>query len=405
MKRFKKSFSVLVVLFLSTTAAFAGIVKGPYLMYEGSNTTMTVLWQDNATESNVLRWGTDASYSLGSVTVTEYGTSHQHEYTITGLTPGTKYYYQVNGSGTGSFVTAPPTTASDARFIAYGDTRTYPANQEKVVSSIRSAYAADPALQSIVLHSGDWVANDTESNWTSEWFVPAAQYPNIHAMQAEAPVIGVRGNHEGSGVYYKKYFPYPYEAGFYWSFDYGPAHIIVLDNFTSYAPGSAQYNWLVNDLSTTAKPWKIVTIHEPIWGAGTEHGNNATSQTYLQPLFTKYGVDLVLTGHNHSYARASVSGVQHVTNGGGGAPLYSVDPKMPYVVKAEASYEYSEIAINGNVLTSTARRTDGSVIETFTITHDPVAPMPPTNLHFGQDISGQPFLGGIEGTNVGNVIG
>lgn len=383
---FKRSIGVLLVFLLCTTAAFAGILKGPYLIFEGSNTTMTVLWQDNAVETaNTLKWGLDTSYTLGSVTVPEYGTSNQHKYQITGLQPNTKYYYQVTATaggavyGSGSFVTAPAASATAVKFLSYGDTRSDPASQEKVVARMRAAYAADPAFQSIVLHSGDWVGGDSESYWTSEWFVSGSTYPNMHALQAEAPINGVRGNHEGNGVYYSKYFPYPYVANFYWSFDYGPAHIIVLDNYATYTAGSAQYNWLVNELSSTTKPWKIVTIHEPAWGAGT-HADNTTTQTALQPLFVQYGVDVVLTGHNHNYARASVSNVQHVTNGGGGAPLYAVDTTMPNIVTAESTYQYSEVAINGNTLTSTSRRADGSVIETFTVTHGASVPAAPTGL-------------------------
>jgi fibronectin type 3 domain-containing protein len=379
MKRFLRSISILVVLLLSTTAAFAGITKGPYLIFEGSNTTMTVLWQDSATESNVIRWGTDTSYSVGQATVAEYGASHQHKYQITGLTPGTKYYYQVDGYGTGSFVTAPDSTATAVKLLSFGDTRSYPASQETVVARMRSAYAADPAFQSIALHSGDWVSSDGETNWTSEWFASSATYPNMHAFQAEVPINGVRGNHEASGTYFSKYYPFPYAANFYWAFDYGPAHVIVLDDYTTFTAGSTQYNWLVNELSSTTKPWKIVTMHEPAWGAGT-HANNTTAQSVLQPLFEQYGVDLVLTGHNHNYCRAVVSGVNHVTNGGGGADLYAVNSGAANIVKADMSYQYSEIAINGNTLTSTARRADGTVIETFTVTHGSTAPAAPTGL-------------------------
>jgi hypothetical protein len=85
---------LLLVLFLCTTAAFAGIRKGPYLMFEGSNTSMSVLWQTDGNESNVVRWGTDTSYSTGNATVGVYGSDYQHKHVITGLQPGTRYYYQ-----------------------------------------------------------------------------------------------------------------------------------------------------------------------------------------------------------------------------------------------------------------------------------------------------------------------
>src|SRR5450759_2921833 len=122
MKKTLQSLGLVAALALFGTAAFAGVVKKPYMIYEGDNTTMTVLWQDNASEAtNIISWGTDNSYGMGNVTVPEYGTSFQHKYKITGLQPSTKYFYQVadaaNGVyGTGSFITAPDANASAVKF-------------------------------------------------------------------------------------------------------------------------------------------------------------------------------------------------------------------------------------------------------------------------------------------------
>ena len=356
---------IVLVLFLCSATAFAGIKKGPYLIYEGSNTSMAVLWQTDATESNVIHWGTDTTYSIGQTTSSEYG-DHQHKVVISGLQPGTKYYYKVDLYGSGSFHTAPDSSAKSVKILAYGDTRSSPANQELVVTRMRAAYAADPAFQSIVLHSGDWVSGDGESYWTSQFFVNTN--PQMHAFQSEVPIEGVRGNHEGSGAYFKKYFPYPYVSNCYWSYDYGPVHIVVLDQLVSYSPGSAQYNWLINDLASTTRPWKVLMFHEPAWSAGG-HRNNTAAQTYLQPLCKKYRVDLVLNGHNHYYARAMVDGVPHITNGGGGAPLYAPDPSAPHIVITDESFSYCEINIQDTSLILTVRRADGSVIEMFSIKH------------------------------------
>src|SRR5208337_3863511 len=97
MKKALTSLVFVLALVVFSTAAFAGILKSPYLIYPGNNTTMEVLWQDTATETtNTLSWGTDTTYSLGSVTVAENNSNaNQHIYTITGLTPNTLYYYQV----------------------------------------------------------------------------------------------------------------------------------------------------------------------------------------------------------------------------------------------------------------------------------------------------------------------
>lgn len=373
MKTSIKSICLLIVFILSSASAFAGIQKGPYLLFEGDNTSMSVLWQTDGQETNTIRWGTDTSYSMGQSSVGTYGTAFQHKYVITGLQPETKYYYQVDGYGSGSFRTAPDATATAVKLFAYGDTRSTPSAQEQVVGTMRAAYLSDPDFQTISLHAGDWVASNSESKWTKEWFVNTN--PQMHAFQAEVPIVGVRGNHEGSGTVFKKYFPEPYVGGFYWSFDYGPAHIAIVDQFTPYAPGSAQYNWLNNDLAASSKPWKLVVLHGPGWTAGGMHPNNKTVQTKLQPLFKKYHVKMVIGGHNHYYSRAVVDNIQHLTLGGGGAPLMNPSSNKPFVAKAEESYHHAEIDINGDTMIFTARRADGTVIESVTIISDTIKPV------------------------------
>jgi predicted phosphodiesterase len=367
MTRILRCIAALLLLLYCSTPASAGIRKGPYLLFEGSSTAMTVLWQTDASETNTIRWGTDTSYSMGQASVGTYGTDFQHKQVISGLEPGTLYYYEVVGYGAGSFRTAPPASATAVKLIAYGDTRTYPADHDGVAGKIRAAYAADPAFQTIALHAGDWVASNGETYWTNEWFVSGTTYPQLKALQAEVPIVGVRGNHEGTGTIYAKYFPEPYVAGFYWSFDYGPVHVAMVDQYTTYTAGSPQLNWLASDLAATTKPWKIVVLHEPGWTSGGSHGNNTTVQTVLQPLFKQYGVQLVIGGHNHYYARGVVENIQHLTLGGGGAPLYAPASGQSGIVKTDQSNHHTELDIDGNTMLFTARRADGTVIESLTI--------------------------------------
>ena len=357
--------SILLTIGIYSASAATNISKGPYMLFEGSNTSMSVLWQTSVNESNVIKWGTDTTYSMGTATVGTYGTANQHKYTITGLTPGTKYYYQVDGQA-GSFRTAPAASATSVKFLSYGDTRTNVSSQESVASRVRSAYAADPAYQTILLNSGDVVGGDTESYWTSEFFVSGTTYPQLHALQSELPIVAARGNHEGTGSVFNKYFPYPYVANNYWSYDYGPVHFVVMDEYASFTSGSAQYNWLVNDLASTTKPWKIVMGHEPGWGAGT-HANNTSIQSAIHPVLKQYGVQMYLNGHNHNYARAVVDGIQYLTTGGGGAPLYAPNNTYPNIVKTDQSYHYTEFNVAGSTMTMTARRADGTVIETLSV--------------------------------------
>jgi hypothetical protein len=178
----------------------------------------------------------------------------------------------------------------------------------------------------------------------------------------------VIGNHEGSGNLFKRYFPMPFVAGRYWSFDYGPMHVIMMDQYTSYSSGSAQYNWIKSDLAATTKKWKIVVLHEPGWTAGGGHNNNTTIQNTYEPLFEQYKVAVVLGGHNHYYARASVNDVQHLTIGTGGAPLYSPASGQPNIVKTYKGNGFVKFDINGSTLTGSFVDVGGTIRDTFTVT-------------------------------------
>jgi hypothetical protein len=328
---------------------------------------MQVLWQLISTATCTIDWGTDTLYTLGSAQTNEYGSDHQHTYTIENLTPATKYYYRVSQNQevhTGSFRSAPDTNDADIKFFAYGDTRSYPATHNQVAAAIVETYIADEDFQSLIISVGDLVNDgDLESQWDSQFFDPS--YSNIQEMLATLPYQSCMGNHEESGVLFMKYFPYPFVTGRYWSFDYGPAHFAVVDQYTSYAPGSAQLTWLENDLASTTKPWKFIYLHEPGWSAGG-HSNEIPVQLYIQPLCEQYGIPIVFGGHNHYYARAEVNGVQHITTGGGGAPLYAPILSYPNIVTATQANHFCTIAIEDGLLSFKAIKPDGTVIDSFT---------------------------------------
>jgi len=363
----------LELVFTSETPAI--IRKGPYLIYPEKNTEMTVLWQLRLQlPSCQLQWGTGADYATDSAEVHEYNGYHQYKYTIQGLRPGTFYRYRMiaaTDTFVGSFRTAPDSTSKAIKFIAYGDTRSQPNMHNLVAKLILATIAADSGYQSFLLATGDLVAHgDNESDWDQQFF--NRSYTSIQQMLANLPYLAAIGNHEGQGKLFAKYFPYYFiqNGRYYWSFDYGPAHFTIIDQQNNYSPGSSQYSWIEQDLANTHKKWKFVVLHKPGWSAGG-HSNNFTVQKYIQPLCKKYGVKIVFAGHNHYYARAVVNGVYHITTGGGGAPLYSPDASMPYIVKASRSYHVCMVEIDGDTLRLTAVSTSNHILDQFTITATP----------------------------------
>ncbi len=347
------------------------LTKGPDLVYSGSNTAMKIFWQYTANTSFRVDWGTSTAYGSSSPTVSASDTTnHIYSYTISGLTPGTKYFYRVvTGSqfSDGSFLAAPGASATAVNFVSYGDTRSNPSAHNSVAGGVDNLFKSDPSYQTLNLNVGDLVSDGTnDSLWTSEFFDPT--YTNIRTQLANMSELVARGNHEGDGVLFARYFPMPFVSNYYWSFDYGPMHVIMMDQYISYGSGSAEYNWLKNDLATTTKKWKVVVLHEPGWSANGGHTNNTTIQTVYEPLFEQYNVALVLGGHNHYYARAMVNGIPELTVGTGGAPLYTPASGQPNIVSTYSGYGYAKFTISGSTLTGWFINTSGSIIDTFTVT-------------------------------------
>jgi hypothetical protein len=86
-----------------------------------------------------------------------------------------------------------------------------------------------------------------------------------------------------------------------------------------------QTNWLETVLPASTATWRIAVFHHPAWTCGEYRSNAAVVQNWV-PLFEKYGVQLVLNGHDHNYQRFRArKGVRYIVDGGGGAHLYPIE--------------------------------------------------------------------------------
>jgi hypothetical protein len=389
------------------------IRKRPYLIYTGGNQGMRVLWQVFQTPAKAtIQWGTTTSYGKGPVTVHENSRSlgrRQFEYTIENLTPGTKYYYMVTNdtySYTGSFFTSPRLAQTTLSFYGYGDTQAgYPSGpaggplagpvtQNGVLGALLTDMAVNPARQTLLVHMGDYVYNGlNEFAWDLQFFNLDPAYDNMYHTFASLPLMGVLGNHEGYDAYiakadvpnyqnmgdlFRKYYPYDYpkEDRFYYSFNYGPVHFAAIDSWsypdaeTTQSIGPAQVSWLKQNLRASKKPWKVIMLHTPVWDCSFPPTD---LQTQLTPIIESAGVHLVLQGHMHHYSHVKMptstpgKNITFLTLGGGGAPLIPATCTQPYVVTAESTNHFARFDVNGDTMTVTVIRPDGSIVETFTV--------------------------------------
>jgi len=346
------------------------IRKEPYLIYTEANDEMRINWQMDTVDTCIVQWSTDESYLLGVDTTYEYTDDHLHQFTITGLIPETKYHYRMIVPGDtsyGSFLSSPTEDKNNIKFFAYGDTRTYPGRHHSVAEAMVNYYKSDPEAQTFVVHTGDVVNDgDEEDDWDSEFF--SAAFTGIRELYANVPLLIAYGNHEESGELLTKYFPFPFVSErFYWSTTYGPAHLMFIDVYADYDSTSAQYLWLENELTNSTKPWKFIFTHRTGWSGGG-HQDLEDVRKYIQPLCEKYNVKIVFSGHNHNYARAEVNGVQHITCGGGGAPITEPDTTKPNIVKAFGKHHFCVTSIDGENLNVQAIDIEGNVFDEINLT-------------------------------------
>ncbi len=135
----------------------------------------------------------------------------------------------------------------------------------------------------------------------------------------------VPGNHDlaGSGYkYYKKHIGQKY----YYSFDHGNSHFIVLNNAYGHSFDAKQFAWLKEDLAATKKKHIFVFMHRPTFDPGEIFSGYAMSGREvvkrLLQLFSQHRVAYVFAGHIHGYASSKRNGTVYIVSGGGGGPLH-----------------------------------------------------------------------------------
>jgi hypothetical protein len=299
--------------------------------------------------------------------------------TVTGLDPATAYEYRVGIKGSWSrwqgFSTADP-GETDFQFIYYGDTQIGLDSIWPLV--VRQAEATAPDSIGSV-HAGDLIDSATDETQWVDWFSGMAD------SAATANVMAAPGNHDFSGDRYlrawKANFEYPhnnpttetigeladlavgdsdaarqYAAYFaHWTrfatetvyfTDYQGVRFIAV-NATQDAqllsPASVpacagdgcpsgrvaelwtqfQATWLDYVLEASPSKWNVVAFHQPVYSASAGR-DEPILREYWVPVFEKHNVDLVMMGHDHTYARGynndDRTDVDGITNG----PVYVV---------------------------------------------------------------------------------
>jgi len=244
--------------------------------------------------------------------------SSHHSVRFEGLEPDTLYAYRVQGAeGKWSewFQTRTAPQAGPLRFIYLGDAQNGLDSHWPRV--IRAAFQTAPDAR-FILHAGDLVNRGSRDLEWAEWFRGAGF---IHGM---IPAVPVAGNHEyerlGVGgderekvlsFMWRPQFRLPEAPGLpdelqetVYDLRYSQdLHVFVLNSNAE--DMSVQARWLDEQLERSDARWRVVSMHHPVYSSGRDR-DNPRHREVLLPVLLKHNVDLVLQGHDHTYARGTV---------------------------------------------------------------------------------------------------
>ena len=215
---------------------------------------------------------------------------------------------------------------------------------------------------SVVFHTGDMVEDGSKQG---DWDI----FGRItEPLRKKAEFYPVMGNHEKNA---KIPFldPKMFEDKTWYSLERCGMHFIVLDSNCDLSVDSTQYIWLETELKRMREDKKpiIVLMHNPIFSVGKFANAGSNLKDSLAPLFEKYRVTAVFSGHDHNYQRFLYRRIYYIVTGGGGAPLHWRSAKSRFNQKFIEAHHFCTVSIIKNRLAIGVYDIDSKLIDRFEI--------------------------------------
>ena len=304
----------------------------------------------------------------------------QHSCRISGLDPTGRYMYRVGAGDYWSewFEFRLATSGNDKFTFTYlGDPQNDIRSQWSRI--IRSAYRSSPE-SAFMLYAGDLINRAGRDVEWQEYFEAGS------FIFATVPQVMTPGNHDYRQGVLDPHWEYQFSqpengpAGLRntcFFIDYKNLKLISIDSAVdselrdeSGTALEAQRAWLDSVLATNTREWVILTTHLPFYSP-KESRDNAHLRKQFQPLLEKYGVDLVLTGHDHTYGRgkgtdnpSGKSSIVYVVSVSG-PKVYEAGNKEWMTVKGSNIQLFQEISVDRRTLTYKAFTAEGKLFDHF----------------------------------------
>jgi len=252
--------------------------------------------------------------------------------------------------------TAPPLPSrpDSLKFAVIGDSGSGDSEQYDVGSRMREARAMFPFELVIMLGDNIYGRQGPQD------MIDKFERPYAALLQAGVMFFASLGNHDSQNN--RNYPKFNMGGERYYTYARKNVRFFVLDT-NQLDP--KQMAWLDNALKQSSDEWKICYFHHPIYSDGGAHGSDVQLRVALEPLFLKYGVNVVFAGHDHIYERIKPQkGITYFVNGSSGE-LRRGDTKRSAMTAAyfDQDQAFSLVEIAGDDMFFEARSRGGRTVD------------------------------------------
>ena len=201
-----------------------------------------------------------------------------------------------------------PLKDGSVRFAVIGDTGTASKQQHEVANVMANYQSAFP-FDTVLMMGDNLYGSETPADYKSKF-----QDVYQALLDNKVKFYASLGNHDQPNERFYEYFNMNGKE--YYRFTKGNVAFYALN---SNYMDKAQLKWLEDELAKDTNDWKICFFHHPPYSSGSKHGSDKQLREVVEPLFVKYGVNVVLTGHDHFYERIKPQkGIYYFVSGAGG---------------------------------------------------------------------------------------
>ena len=233
-----------------------------------------------------------------------------------------------------------PNVQDSLKFCVLGDFGTGSRQQYQLAARMAELHKTFPFEMCAL------VGDNLYGRQRSQDFQRKFEIPYKPLLDANVKFYASLGNHDAREQRFYKLFNM--EGKLYYSFKAPKQDVRFFALETTY-PEPEQIKWLEEELKKSGEKWKIAYFHHPLYSSAGRHGSDLQLRQTLEPLFTKYRVNVVFTGHDHIYERIKPqNGIAYFVAGSGGQ-LRTGDGRRPapfsdYIVDSSRVFMVAEIS-------------------------------------------------------------